>query len=320
METKQNNKRKTISLVLILMVLIALVAFGAWSALKPKTTAVELSKAERGTLVQNLTIKANLEAIDTFETALGLSAKVIKIEKREGETVSAGDVLVRLDTADLQYQLDRATISLDQLKLSTENARAQAAISLDSAQLSFEQAKKNYEDVRKKYNNGTATRLMRDQAETTMKTAENQVKLAQASYDSLDMNTAGSERQRQIDAATLEIENLRRKIDESVVRSAISGVVTILEVREDQFPTQSNSKVQVMDLSKLLIKANVDQNDVVRIKTVNRRQSRSKAWPSPIRGLYPRSARSRHPARSTALSRNTRSRSSWTRHRIKIRR
>jgi len=265
MENKTKSTKKIVRIVLLVLILAA-GGFGVWKVMQPKVTAVITAAVERRDVAQTIVISGRLEANDTFETALSLSQKVQTVVKKEGDLVKAGDVLVQLDTTDLAYQLDKAVLNLDLLKLSTVNARAQAAISLDTAKVAYDQAVKNYEDARKKYNNGTITRLVRDQSETAMKTAENQVKLAQATYDGLDLDAAGSDRRKQVEAATLDIENLKRKIADSTIRSAIAGQVSMIEARAGQFPTQSTSRIQVVDLSRLMIKADVDQIDVVRLQ------------------------------------------------------
>lgn len=254
---KKSKPTKKIVLIVLLVLILAAGGFGVWKVMQPKVTAVTTAAVERRDIAQTIVISGRLEANDTFETALSLSQKVQTIVKKEGDPVKAGDVLIQLDTTELAYQLDKAVLNLDLLKLSTVNARAQAAISLDTAKVAYDQAVKNYEDARKKYNNGTVTRLVRDQAETAMKTADNQVKLAQATYDSLDLDAAGSDRRKQVEAATLDIENLKRKIADSTIRSAIAGQVSVMEARAGQFPTQQTSQIQVVDLSRLMIKSRI---------------------------------------------------------------
>ncbi len=259
------TKRKTLTLIIVGILIVAVVAFGVVQALQPKTTAVQTAVLAAQSLVRTIVIDGSLEAADSYETTLNLSQKVIKVVHPAGDTVAAGDVLLQLDTADLEYQLDKAVLNRDLLKLSVANARKQARISLQIAQINYNQARKNYSDALDKYDDDLISKLARDQAYSARQTALNQLELAQSQYDNLNLKSAQSEQKKQIDAASLDIANLKRKISESTIVSPIAGKVTVLDARENQLPAAGANFVQVVDLSGLKITSLVNQYDVVQL-------------------------------------------------------
>lgn len=260
------TRGKKTALILILALVLTGVAFGVSQALQPTVTPVTTTTLGPRSLARKLTVSGRLEAGSTFDSTLGSTQKVTKVNFQTGATVVAGDVLVELDTADLAYQLDKAVLNRDLLKVSLANARKQSAVNLDTAKVAYSQARKNYEDAQDKYRDDLVTRLVRDQADSARKTAQNQLKLAQLQYDSLQAKSSSSEYRQQLAAAELDIANLKRKIADSTIRSPIAGTVTQLDALAGQLPTQQTSQVQVVDLSRLVIKAYVNQYDAVQLQ------------------------------------------------------
>lgn len=94
--------------------------------------------------MQSITATGNIQANNKFELQLSVTQKVIQIVATEGQMIKKGDVLLKFDTSDYEYQLQKANINLsianDALnKLintngsSTENAVQQAQVNLTQA-------------------------------------------------------------------------------------------------------------------------------------------------------------------------------------------
>ncbi|MFN2286180.1 MAG: HlyD family secretion protein, partial [Anaerolineae bacterium] len=81
----------------------------------------------------------------------GVSGDVITITVRAGDVVTAGDVLARLDDADLQLAVDSAQLALDRAVLDREQAEAQWEQDVADAQLSLETAQRALETSRLQY-------------------------------------------------------------------------------------------------------------------------------------------------------------------------
>lgn len=230
---------------------------------KPKAVEVAVAALEKRNLADSISVTGKIESEEIYETVLSSSQKVIKRYKNIGDDVKAGDILVTLDTEDLEYQLNKAVLSLDTLKTSTGNAKAQASINLDTAKNSYALAGKAYQNIKALYDTGAASKDDLDQADNALKLAESQVKLAEIQYNNLNLNSSGSDVQKQMERLNLDIQNLNRKIAESTIKSPISGTLTLLDARENQYPSRSQGQVQVLDLSRLIVKADVSQYDAV---------------------------------------------------------
>lgn len=257
-----SNKKK-IALILIvgLACMIGLVQFY-------RTQAVDVSVAALETinLSDSITVKGQIEAREKYETVLNSSQKVIKLYKKEGEEVKAGDIIAVLDTADLQYQLDKAVLSRDSLMINITNMQDQAAINLNNARNEYTMAQKFYRNTKQLYDAGAASKDDFDTADHHLKSAENQVKLAEIQYNNWSLNTYDSNIKKQLEQADLTIQDLNRRISESTITTPSSGTLTLLEASENQYPAPSKGQVQVIDLNRLMVKADVSQYNTSLLK------------------------------------------------------
>lgn len=264
---KGNKNKKKVIIISLVCIAVLTGAFGVINSRKPKTKEVLAQSIDKKDLVQSISVTGNIEANDKFEMTLNPSQKVTKVYFKEGDVVKKNDILVKLDTTDLEYQLKKAMLNLDVLKISTSNASKQATINLDSAKSTYEQAKKKFEANETLFESGVISQEEYDTFKKALLDAENQLKLADIQYNSSQMNTSESDKKKQIELTQTDIDNLKKKIADSSVKSTINGKVIKLGVKEGQFPTNTNNLVQVCDLSVYKVKVEVSQYDAVLIST-----------------------------------------------------
>jgi len=132
-----------------------------------------------------------IRAVHETSLASKILAKVTEVNVTAGQKVSAGDVLVRLDDADLKAR------------------RSQAQAAVDNAKAAFEQAKIEYERIDRLHKEGSASQIEYDRASTQLKTT--QAALEQAEH-------ARDEAQTILDEATI-----RSSIDGVVVDKQVEA-------------------------------------------------------------------------------------------------
>jgi HlyD family secretion protein len=133
-------------------VLAVIVAFGGYKYYKSVTTPPNYQTAtvERGTVTQTVSVSSTLVANTEIRLNFERSGRIKEIVTSVGKTVSAGDVLARLDVADLNAEVARTQAILDQ---------AEAGAGLNDE--SLREARKSVSDA-KDYSN--AVRDAQDQA------------------------------------------------------------------------------------------------------------------------------------------------------------
>ncbi|TVQ82217.1 MAG: efflux RND transporter periplasmic adaptor subunit [Micavibrio sp.] len=98
-------KRNKKTFFLILSACAVLAAVFVWHYLE-KSTAVTVVRAERGTAVLAVYATGTVESNVTVPLAPRHTARLVEILADEGDAVKAGDVLARLDDAEIQKTLD----------------------------------------------------------------------------------------------------------------------------------------------------------------------------------------------------------------------
>lgn len=258
--------KKKITIIVAGVVVITAVAFGIMRSSKKGSELVSTEVLQKRSLVQTISVTGKIEARDSFDGILGTSQKVKDIYKKVGDSIQVGDTILKLDTAELQYQLSKAQLSLEALKKSTTVSRDQAFFTLENAKNQYSQALNTYNDTKTLFEYGMASSDSVSASAAALNTAENQVKIAEIQYNSMDTSSINSDKKAQADSYRLDIANLQRKIAESSIISTVNGTLTILEAKTNQYPTQSYNKVQVVDLSSLLVKIYVSQEEAVLLK------------------------------------------------------
>lgn len=105
--------KKTIIFAVIVVVIAALVFYGQYK--KAHTpTAYETVKVERGTLKQTVEATGQITSADDLSLRFEYSGKVSEVKVKEGDVVKSGQVLMRLNTADLDAAVAQASANLNQ--------------------------------------------------------------------------------------------------------------------------------------------------------------------------------------------------------------
>lgn len=127
-----------------------------WTA-RPRAVAVEI--VVTGPAVQALAVNGRIAARQSVDVRAAVSAQAREVLATEGQTVAAGDLLVRLDDAGARAQVDQAQAALDAGLVKQEQARAAAdrAVALgdnasrstrDDAELAYKAASNEVERLR----------------------------------------------------------------------------------------------------------------------------------------------------------------------------
>ncbi|MEM1184694.1 MAG: efflux RND transporter periplasmic adaptor subunit [Planctomycetota bacterium] len=204
-------------------------------------TEVRLEEAALGDLTRTVSAPGAIEPQTQVNISSQVSAKVLALPFREGQTVRTGDVVVRLDPQDLVARKASA-----EARLRSEEAR------LDGAKAGLINARLNYERLGQLLETGDVTKSEFDGAEAGFLQASSNLKVIEAS----------------IEVAKADIDQVDEDLRNTVIESPIDGVITSLntEVGETVIVGTTNNPgsiiMQVADLSDMLLKAQVDETNI----------------------------------------------------------
>ncbi len=177
--------KRVLFILLILVVLVGGGIAGYFYLGQVQTTQaqgnsnVEIVKIGRDTLVDTVSATGKIEPESEVEMKFETGGTVKEVLVKQGQTITAGTVLARLDTTDLELQVRSAEIDLAQAEANLEQLfEPELAEKIAAAQASVESARLNLADLEDGPDPDDVTK-----AEVALKQTEITLKEAQWAYD-----------------------------------------------------------------------------------------------------------------------------------------
>jgi multidrug resistance efflux pump len=247
----------------------------------------------------------NIEASSHERLTFGSGGKVEEIYVKEGDRVSKGDVLARLDTVALELAEAQAQVALTQAQLALtgqELAISQAEVNVKNAEIALEKAKDSWldtesagkkvkrlqkylewylEDDPEDHERITAIRLdlreawdhflmiVSDSTDSRQVTAnEMELELAKQSveYAQQNINLA----QQNVYLAQKSLDKASKNLEEAAIVAPFDGIVSKVGVKEGEFLSPAaytgTTIIELIDSRHIELTARVDELDVVKVK------------------------------------------------------
>lgn len=236
------SKKKIIGrAVLIFFAVMLLLTFFSNTINNFSLPKVTYETPSRGSIVKDVTASGTVRAQKMFDAYVKSNMKVLGLEVKTGDAVKKGQVLMTLDTGDIQSQLQDETARHEQMKLNLEKLRKTLSAnilgsdrSVENAGRALDSAKANHADIKALYEAGAETL-------SNLKNAENSLQTAQSDYDLARSNREKTLNDNQNDVKSLEydIQIQERKLGElrdqmklASVTAPADGVITELNFQE----------------------------------------------------------------------------------------
>ena len=241
-----------------------------WQIIKPPPREVSVESPARGPIVQTVTAPGIVEPVDEARIASQIVGRVVAVKVKDGDLVKKGDLLVKIEETEAKARLDSSAARIDRLKASIVQAQANR-----------EKADRDVTRSAKLAGRNVATPTELADARSTL--AGFEAALLAARNDLRE-----SEAMRRTN---------QQDFDRTEIRAPIDGVVAgcEVEVGEVVIPGTTNLAGAVLmtvgDLSRMQVRAAVDETDVPLVKTDQAARVYLQADPSrPIAGKVDRVA------------------------------
>lgn len=283
-----DSRKKTFKRAALCLIAVGLVLAGcskkagtgedtAAAAEAEPTTPVTVEPALRGAIDHMVVADAVLYPINQANVTPKIAAPVKRILVNRGDHVRAGQVIAELEGADLtaaadesKHQMEQAESAYELLKNGTSREdRSKAESDVLIAKQNFDASKKVYDTRSALQKEGALPQKMVDDARLAMVQAQGQVDVATKHLEAL---TQVSQREAlrgaeaQVNAAKAHYDGLKVQASYAVVRSPIAGVVADRSVYPGEMAQPGTPLVSIVDISRLIARANVPVKDAVTIK------------------------------------------------------
>jgi HlyD family secretion protein len=252
--------------------IVAVILLASFAS-RDDSVPVMAATVSRSTIRSVISSNGKVEPVQNFEAHAPVGTNVKRVLVKEGDHVKKGQLLVELDAANARSQSARA---LAQVRTSeaditaVERGGTQEEVLTVQAQLvkahaEYDAAQRNLDSLKRLQQSGAAS-------PGEVRVAQNQLDTAAAEVNLLESKQ--KERYSRPEVASVEAKQSEAQsaysaaedvLSQLVIRAPFDGVVYSLPVKRGTYVNPGDLVLQEADLSKVLVRAFVDEPDVARL-------------------------------------------------------
>ncbi|MGK7391575.1 MAG: efflux RND transporter periplasmic adaptor subunit [Candidatus Cyclobacteriaceae bacterium M2_1C_046] len=261
MATKKKKSNKTIYILLGLLAVIVLLAIiGSTTGIigKEKEIEVEIAEASKTAIVEKVSASGMIQPVTEVKLSPDVAGEIIELNVQEGDSVRAGDFLVKIRPDNWINALERARASLNQQRANLTSAQA----SLEKAKANMERALAEYNRQEQLWEEKVISEAEWQQAKQSYQAARNDLKAAEQQVVASGYIVKSSE---------ASLEEAQENVRLTSVIAPMSGTVSKLSVEKGErvVGTQQMAGTELMriaDLDSMEVRVDVNENDIIRIE------------------------------------------------------
>jgi len=284
--------KRSVKLVSAILIIAVVVAYAIFNARKP--LKAELIEVKPQTVSQVFKEEGIVETASDRPVYASVSGEIISLPVMEGQYVSEGDLLLQINTKDMEYQLAQLKAQRKSLEGQEQQSFQEIGQQIKQQQLAIEEIKRQLEKSREDYNKvkslyeaNAVSKTEFDAAESAVKQLENQLSQQQTKLEllleqagsagtdvsggssslSTTANTATKQYyQGMIEAVDAQIEQLDYQIANGRITAPIDGVVEELNAKQGMVVSPQTQLMKITGTGGLEVNAYLLTEDVLPVK------------------------------------------------------
>jgi multidrug efflux pump subunit AcrA (membrane-fusion protein) len=268
------RQRRNWPIVALLLLLLIIVVVALWPSKKPSAAeeeaevvvSVKVAKAERQSISSEVTALGTILPRHEATVAAKIAGQIRKMALIKNKPVSAGEVIVEIESRDIQAQRAEAAAALEEARVNLRNVssgtipqtRAQDEKALRDARANVENARAVYERRLKLYEQGGISKKDLDASQLALTTAENDLRLAEAIARLHTTTMSPNDRalaEARVKQAEDRLANIDTQLSYTTVRAPFSGIITDQFQFQGEFAASGAKLFEIADVSELIVKA-----------------------------------------------------------------
>lgn len=256
-----------VSLLLALVLGTSLTGCGSEAPVEEPTVRaipVEVTEVVKGSVTVTDTVTGSLNPAVEVPVVPKLGGKIARVAVSVGDRVQAGDLLVQLDTGDIEAQVRQAEAAVEAARTGLANAEAKIPNALAIAQANYDAAKSAYDRMEYLYQEGGISEQQLEGARTQLEVATAQ--LADAKNASLQLDTLKA----QLKQAEAAYDMARTQLNNATITAPVSGTVTAVHMDPGQMAGPSTPLVTVAQLDPIVAVFSLTESQVGKLNAGDR--------------------------------------------------
>lgn len=253
-------------------IVVVVVLFASFAS-RDDSVPVMTATVSRNRIRSVISTNGKVEPVQNFEAHAPIGTTVKRVLVTQGDHVKKGQLLVELDASSARSQAAQALaqIRASEADLSaTERGGTQEEVLTLQAQLvkaktDRDAAQRNFEALTRLQQTGAASPGEVRAAQNQLATAEAQVKLLEAKQTERYSRPEVARVEAEHSQATSSYAAAQDVLNQLIIRAPFDGVVYSLPVRQGTYVNPGDLILQEANLSKVRVRAYVDEPDVARL-------------------------------------------------------
>jgi HlyD family secretion protein len=242
---KNNRILKILGIAVVALILFAIIGKKAGWFGKAVTVKVAVEKAELRSITETITANGKIQPEKEVKISPDVSGEIVELNVKEGDNVQKGMLLCRIKPDVYISQRDRSMAAISSAKARLAQSEAQ-----------FLQAELSYTRNKQLFDQQTISKSEFESSEASYKVAKAEVDAAKYS----------------ITSAEASVKEANEMLVKTSIYAPISGTVSMLLVELGERVAGTNlmagtEMMRVADLSRMEAQVQVNENDIVRVKT-----------------------------------------------------
>ncbi|RKX28245.1 MAG: hypothetical protein DRP47_04840 [Candidatus Zixiibacteriota bacterium] len=255
------KKKKKLLLIIGGVVVVVAIIIANLTMNTSKSTKVNADEAKLRDLVETVSASGRIQPKTKVDITSEINGEIVGLYVREGDYVQPGDLLVMLDTIQLQSDADQASYAVNEIKARLEGARS-----------TFEQAKEEYERQQQLFDNKLTS-------ETAFKNAKYTYLNAQASHEATKA---------QAQQAQARYEKVLDNLSKAKIVAPMQGTITYLDCEVGEIAaaqsafSQGRTLMTISNLDVFEVEVEVDETEVTKVEVGQETKIEVDAFPDTI--------------------------------------
>ena len=213
---------------------------------------VKVVQAAISSIITDIEYSGKLKPVREVSVSPKISGKVASVKADAGNRVERGEILFTLDSNDFQAQLQQQQANL-------ESSRTNAEQALRNAQIAYDNAKESYDKNKQLFDAGAISMQTLDDSKMKLDNAAIALSFSKNKYDLESGGSGISPAEAGVQAASTQIQN-------TVVVSPITGVISICNIDEGEIAASSSPAVTIIDTGEMVAEINVPDTMIGKVK------------------------------------------------------
>ncbi|MEN8224205.1 MAG: efflux RND transporter periplasmic adaptor subunit [Bacteroidota bacterium] len=251
-------KKKKTWIIIIVVVLVVLIIFAVNKGNSGQGLAVTVMEVKYGDITETVSANGKIQPAQDVTISPYISGEVVELYVKEGDEVTSGDLLAKIDPEIYVTAYERAEANLNSQQANRANAKARLA----QTQASYNNQKVSFERNKSLWEQDVISEAEYDAAKASFE-------VAKAEVDAAEQTVASA--QYSINSAKATLREAKDNLTKTTVSAPNSGTVSKLNVEKGERvagASQFSAGTEIMriaNLQNMEVNVEVNENDIVRV-------------------------------------------------------